>query len=163
MNDLGFDFELESPLGIVHVETDAFSTDAYELYEMPSGMVWDLLSAEGPEQMRLMLDVFRLALVDPEDAADLDVLSFNAVGTVLWQWYTKSKVRIETGDTPRRLAVKPVVVEVAGSGEETDSDSEVSEVVRQILGALGLGSIGEVTDGPENDSDGESGAGSASE
>lgn len=93
------DFEsygFEAPkIPVVHIETDTFSADMYELYEMPSGLVLSILESQGPEQMSIMSEAFRLAIVNPSDAEKMEVLSFNELASAMFQWYKKSSVRVE--------------------------------------------------------------------
>lgn len=89
------DFDFEAPeIPTVHVETDTFSADLYELYEMPSGLVLSILEAQGPEQMSIMSEAFRLAIVNPVDADKLEILSFNELASAMFQWYKKSSIRV---------------------------------------------------------------------
>ena len=86
------DFEIGIPT--VHIETDSFTADVIEMYEMPSKRVMPLMSLSGPEQMEEMLAVFKLAIVNPAKVAELDSLSFGEMSGILTQWYMGSIVRM---------------------------------------------------------------------
>ncbi len=91
-----YSYGFEEPkIPTVRIETDTFCAEMYELYEMPSGLVLSILEAQGPEQMSIMSEAFRLAIVDPEDAEKMEVLSFNELASAMFQWYKKSSVRVE--------------------------------------------------------------------
>lgn len=90
------DFDINVP--IIHVKTSTFEADAIELYEMPHGRVLDLVTARGPQQMLVMLDLFKLAIVDQSKLDVLEVLTFNEITEVVGQWASKSSARwVEIG------------------------------------------------------------------
>lgn len=105
------DFNINIPT--VHIETDSFTADVIEMYEMPSGRVMPLMSLTGPEQMEEMLAVFKLAIVDPAKVAELDTLSFGEMSGVLTKWYMGSIVRM------RRRAVQ-LELELESVGADLD-------------------------------------------
>lgn len=86
------DFHIDIPT--VHIESESFSADVIEMYELPSKRVMPLMSLSGPEQMEEMLSVFKLAIVDPSKVAELDTLSFGEMSGVLTQWYMGSIIRM---------------------------------------------------------------------
>jgi hypothetical protein len=108
------EFNFETPkIPVVHVETEMFECDVYELYEMPSAMVLDILGAEGPLQMELMAHLFRMAVVNPSDLAKLDILSFNELASAMFQWYRKSNIKINPGSTVRKPRTLQEILESA--------------------------------------------------
>ena len=86
------DFEIEIPT--VFIFTEAFTGSALELYELPSGMILEMLAMPGPAQIKMMTKMFKLALIDPKDVELMDSLSFNELSEVLYQWYTQSPIRV---------------------------------------------------------------------
>ena len=101
--DSDFDFGAYEPkIPTIRVETEMFEADVYELYEMPSAVVLDILATEGAEQMELMTHLFRLAVVDPMQLEKLDLLSFNELASAMFQWYRKSTIKINPGRSLRR-------------------------------------------------------------
>lgn len=96
---LSIDFEPDIPT--VKIETDKFHGTAVEMYEMPSGMVMEMLSLPGPAQLQMMYEMLKLALMDPEDEKRLLDLSFNELTEVLFQWYSNSPVRVGRNSLPR--------------------------------------------------------------
>lgn len=97
------EFEWERKTPIVHIKTDMFEADVYEMYEMPSSMVTEMLGSDGPAQMELMARLFRLAIIDPSQAEYLDILSFNELSTAMYQWYKKSDIRIKQEKRARTI------------------------------------------------------------
>jgi hypothetical protein len=53
----------------------------------------------GPEQLENMSKLFKLALVNPAKTLELEILSFNQMATILFEWYNKSQIRIPGMDT----------------------------------------------------------------
>jgi hypothetical protein len=90
-------------LGIptVSLLVDDFKAFAIEMYELPSGIVLDMLAEQGPSQLGAMLEMLRLAMVDPKDVERLEELSFNQLTQVLYQWYNGSPVRVGRSLMPR--------------------------------------------------------------
>lgn len=125
-NEIEFEFE-DSQLPTVRVETEMFSGDLYELYEMPSELVLGILGAEGPEQMTLMSEAFRLALVNPSDESKLDILSFNELASAMFQWYKKSQLRISKPGS--RKTIQEMVAEAVEVG---DVIAEVTSMLEEI-------------------------------
>ena len=108
------EFPFEEPkIPVVHVETEMFECDVYELYEMPSAMVLDILGAEGPLQMELMANLFRMAVVNPADLEKLDILSFNELASAMFQWYKKSNIKINPGNSIRKPRTLQEILESA--------------------------------------------------
>lgn len=97
------EFEWERKVPVVHIKTEMFEADLYEMYEMPSSMVTEMLGSDGPEQMELMARLFRLAIIDPAQAEYLDILSFNELSNAMYQWYKKSEIRIKQEKKARTL------------------------------------------------------------
>ena len=87
------DFTINIPT--VHIETESFSADVIEMYEMPSKMIMPLIGHNGFEQMEALLDIFKLAVIDQSKVADLDFLSFNEMSNVLMEWWVGSSMRVE--------------------------------------------------------------------
>lgn len=77
----------------VLIETDHFKAEVIEMYEMPYEKVIDMLAVQGPRQMFKMLDLFKNAILNPEEAKNLEVLSFNDMAEIAGQWAAKSPVR----------------------------------------------------------------------
>ena len=105
------DFNIDIPT--VHIETESFTADVIEMYEMPSKRVMPLMTLTGPEQMEEMLDLFKLAVVDPKKVAELEALSFGEMSGLLTKWYMGSIVRM------RRRAVQ-LELELEGVGSDLD-------------------------------------------
>lgn len=85
------EFSLNLPT--VHIETDTFSAEVIEMYELPHEQVLDMLTAQGPRQIIRMMDAFRLAVLNPKDVDSLDTLSFNEMTEAVGQWAAKSQMR----------------------------------------------------------------------
>ena len=125
-NDL--DFSISIPT--VHIETETFSADVIEMYEMPSRMIMPLIGHNGFEQMEALLDIFKLALVDQSKVADLDFLSFNEMSNVLMEWWVGSSMRVEkqAHGLEKKMArldkqiqsAKEVLDDMVGFSEEDD-------------------------------------------
>lgn len=86
------DFEMEIPT--VTITTESFTGDAIEIYELPSGVVFEMLSQPGPSQVQMMVKMLKMALIEPDKADELGFLSFNELTDILYQWYSKSPVRV---------------------------------------------------------------------
>ncbi len=113
------DFDIDVPT--IHIKTQSFEGDAIELYELPHKHVLGIVTARGPQQMINMLAMFKLALVDQEKIANLDILSFNEMTEVVGQWASKSTANWF------QIGTAMEVTEDADSEEETDTnDSEDS-------------------------------------
>lgn len=97
LSDLDFDPKIPTVL----IETEFFTGEAVEMYEMPSGMVMEMLSLPGPAQLTMMYQMLKLALMDPEDEERINGLSFNQLTEVLFQWYSQSPVRVGRNSLPR--------------------------------------------------------------
>lgn len=90
------DFDINVPT--IHVKTGSFEADAIELYEMPHMQVLDLVTSRGPAQMLMMLDMFKLAVIDQNKVTDLEILTFNEITEIVGQWASKSTARwVELG------------------------------------------------------------------
>ena len=126
------DFEIGIPT--VHIETDSFTADVIEMYEMPSKRVMPLMSLTGPEQMEEMLAVFKLAIVNPAKVAELDSLSFGEMSGILTQWYMGSIVRMRKRAVELEVELEDLddlVVDIKSllsRVEEEPDDAPVSEV-----------------------------------
>lgn len=127
------DFNIDIPT--VHIESESFSADVIEMYELPSKRVMPLMSLTGPEQMEEMLSVFKLAVVDQSKVAELDTLSFGEMSGVLTQWYMGSIVRMRK----RAVALEEELEELddlvidiksllSRAESESESEAPVSEV-----------------------------------
>lgn len=116
------DFELEVPT--IKIETKAFSADVIEMYEMPNEMIMKMLSVHGPRQMFQMMDLFKLAVIDPRVSGQLELLSFNEMTEVVGQWAAKSSMRwLELGVVDKRPAgvIDPPLNDNAGvEGDDDD-------------------------------------------
>ena len=105
------DFDPEIPT--VLIETEHFTGEAVEMYELPSGMVMDMLAQPGAIQLNTMFRMLQLALLNPEDEEVLLSLSFNQLTEVLFQWYTLSPVRVT-----RTLLPKVSLRDILGPTED---------------------------------------------
>ena len=85
---------IELDIPTVTVETENSCFEVIELYEMPSGMVMEMLAAPAPIQIRMLSKMLRLAIVDSLTSTGIDEMSFNELTEVLYQWYSKSPMRI---------------------------------------------------------------------
>jgi hypothetical protein len=92
------DFEVEIPT--VSIETESFVADALEIYELPAGIVFEMLAQPGPAQIQVMVKMLQMALIQPEKADDLGNVSFNERTDILYQWYSKSPVRVGNKSMP---------------------------------------------------------------
>jgi len=126
-NDYNLDNFEEPLIPSVLVETETFTAEAYELYELPSEIVLDIMGAEGPEQMQYLSAAFRLALVHPSDGEKLDILSFNELASAMFQWYKKSSLRISKPG--KRMTVQEMIEEAVGAG---DIINEVAAIIEEI-------------------------------
>ena len=138
-----YSYGFEAPeVPTVHIETDTFSADMYELYEMPSGLVLSILESQGPEQMSVMSEAFRLAIVDPLDAEKMEVLSFNELASAMFQWYKKSSVRVapvkrvDIGTGVRTLKEILETLTLVEEMLEEDSEVPVAEEKPKLSGPL---------------------------
>lgn len=123
------DFDPEIPT--VLIETEFFTGEAVEMYELPSGMVMEMLSQPGAVQLSTMFQMLKLALMDPEDEEVLMRLSFNQLTEVLFQWYTLSPVRVTRALLPK-VSLRDILGEPeddkrqrrrsSGSTEEANGD-----------------------------------------
>jgi len=105
------DFDPEIPT--VLIETPFFTGEAVEMYELPSGMVLDMLAQPGAVQLNTMFRMLQLALLNPDDEDVLLSLSFNQLTEVLFQWYTLSPVRVT-----RTLLPKVSLRDILGPSED---------------------------------------------
>jgi hypothetical protein len=113
----------------VHIQSGEFSADVIKLYELPHKMVNEAMSAQGgPEQMTAMLEVFRLAVVDPKNLAPLEYMSFTNVVEVLSQWTMKSSKQLIGGPM--------VAIESRKMSDIEDEDLE--QVLRNIAEEEGV-------------------------
>ena len=85
---------IELDIPTVSVETENSSFEVIELYELPSGMVMEMLAAPAPVQIRMLSKMLRLAIVETATSTGIDEMSFNELTEVLYQWYSKSPMRI---------------------------------------------------------------------
>lgn len=108
------DLEFEESFHRVLIETKAFRAEAYELYELPSMKVIDMLTLEGPDQMFEMREMLKIALVYPSDVAKLDALSFNELASAMMQWYQRSTIRIEQN---KNRSIADILAEAIIGGE----------------------------------------------
>lgn len=105
------DFDPEIPT--VLIETPFFTGEAVEMYELPSGMVMEMLAQPGAIQLNTMFRMLQLALLNPDDEEVLLSLSFNQLTEVLFQWYTLSPVRVT-----RTLLPKVSLRDILGPSED---------------------------------------------
>ena len=113
------DFQLEIPT--VQITTDSFSAEAIELYELPSGMILQMLALPGPAQIKMLSKLFKMALINPASEDGLDGLSFNELTEVLYQWYSQSPVRVG------KKALPVVTIEDILEGGSMDSGDTEDE------------------------------------
>lgn len=121
---------------VVHVETETFSADAYEMYDMPADMVMDVLSAEGPEQLMMMTQMFSLALVDPRDADKLTVMSFNELSSAMFQWHKKSRIRMSSGIQTEVLSISKKGADGGAEGASSVSAEDTKEIIELVTEML---------------------------
>lgn len=134
LDKLEFDPEIPTVL----IETEFFTGEAVEMYELPSGMVMEMLSQPGAVQLNTMFRMLQMALMNPEDEEALLSLSFNQLTEVLFQWYTLSPVRVTRTLLPK-VSLRDILGESEdekrerrmrrGSSEENDSDGSSSRPV----------------------------------
>lgn len=122
------DLEHHWAIPTVLIETDHFKAEVIEMYEMPYEKVMDMLAVQGPRQMFKMLDLFKSAVLNPEEARNLEVLSFNDMAEIAGQWAAKSPVRwLEfgteevKGKRPHRR-IDPPLNETSDDWDDDDSD-----------------------------------------
>lgn len=113
---MDLDFKTEIPT--VRVETESYTAEAIELYELPSGMILQMLSMPGPSQVKMLSKLFKMALLDPAMEDGLDDLSFNELTEVLHLWYSQSPVRVG------KMALPTVSIEDIVGPPEGDESSE---------------------------------------
>jgi hypothetical protein len=92
------DFEMAIPT--VTITTESFTADALEIYELPAGIVFEMLAQPGPAQIQAMVKMLKMALIQPDKADALVNVSFNELTDILYQWYSKSPVRVGTKAMP---------------------------------------------------------------
>lgn len=108
------ELDFQESLHRIRIETDAFRAEAYEMYELPSMLVIDMLTLDGPDQMISMRNMLKLALVNPADAVALDVLSFNELSSAMLQWYQRSTLRLER---TKKKDIADIIAEVLNNEE----------------------------------------------
>jgi hypothetical protein len=115
----------------VLIETDHFKAEVIEMYEMPYEKVIDMLAVQGPRQMFKMLDLFKNAILDPDKAKNLEVLSFNDMAEIAGQWAAKSPVRwLEFGTEevrdkrPAHRKIDPPLNKTSSDEDDLDWDDE---------------------------------------
>jgi len=135
------DFDPEIPT--VLIETEHFTGEAVEMYELPSGMVMDMLAQPGAIQLNTMFRMLQLALLNPEDEEILLSLSFNQLTEVLFQWYTLSPVRVT-----RTLLPKVSLRDILGPSEDERRERRIRRASTEENY-----SSGDDIDGPIEDSD----------
>lgn len=125
----------------VYIESGEFSGDVIKLYELPHKMVNEAMSAQGgPTQMTAMLEVFRLAVVDPKKLEPLEYMSFTNVVEVLSQWTMKSSEQLTKNTT---LSIE------AGKIEDTDIEQMLRELAEEEgvdISKIDLGRVTELLD-----------------
>lgn len=134
--------EFDSDIPTVLIETEHFTGEAVEMYELPSGMVMDMLAQPGALQLNTMFRMLQLALVDPNDEEVLMSLSFNQLTEVLFQWYTLSPVRVT-----RTLLPKVSLRDILGPSEDEKRER------RRNRGSSQEDYTDRSVDGPIEDSD----------
>jgi len=129
MDDYNLDNFEHPEIPSVFIETETFTAEAYELYELPSEIVMDIIGADGPEQMQYLSAAFRLALVHPSDGDKLDILSFNELASAMFQWYKKSSLRISKPG--KRMTVQEMIEEAVGASDIIDEVTAIIEEIKQ--------------------------------
>lgn len=108
---------LEFRIPVVEIQTESFQGTAIELYEMPAGMILEMLAMPGPAQIKMMTKLFRMALVDPKQGDSLDGLSFNELSEILYQWYSQSPVRVGKKVIPT-VSIEDIIGPPEGEDDE---------------------------------------------
>ena len=129
LNELDFDSEIPTVL----IETEFFTGEAVEMYELPSGMVMEMLSQPGAVQLSTMFQMLQLALMNPEDEEALMRLSFNQLTEVLFQWYTLSPVRVTRALLPK-VSLRDILGEPEDNGRQRRQDGNGSQKETDIGG-----------------------------
>jgi hypothetical protein len=141
MNVLDFDMNIHT----VKITTDFFTAEAIELYELPAEKVSRLMKFPGPEQIGHMTKLFKLALVNPAQTSELELLSFNQMATVLFDWYNQSQIRIPGMESGVKTKADAVIdPPVNGFGDERDDELDfnmdfddlppnVQEAIRNLM------------------------------
>lgn len=75
---------------IINIDTPAFSAEALSINELPGVTVAYAMAAHGPQQTVALLELFRLAILEPKKAEDIDVLSFGQMAEAMSDWMDKS-------------------------------------------------------------------------
>lgn len=89
-------------LPTVVIDTPAFKTTAYGLYDLPGMKVMHVLAMSEGEKMQGFVDMFKLAMLEPAKIDELEYLSFNELGDVLSQWMERSAPEMPTTARIRR-------------------------------------------------------------
>lgn len=110
--EMNLDFEL-IPTVHLEVESVGFSADVIRLYDMPHDIVRKAMNVmHGPAQMEEMLNVFKLAVMDQNKLAGLELMTFAEVADMLGSWALKSTVGDEEEETPKLLDEVDELVEL---------------------------------------------------
>lgn len=104
------DFGMDEPL---LVETEKFTAQAINMYDMPSMKVLDIMVSTGQAQMVKMIELFRLAIINPKKVEDIDILSFNELVEAVGVWVNQSEPNDSEGEPSE-----------GDSEPESESDSE---------------------------------------
>lgn len=75
----------------VDVETSAFTARAFNMYSMPGLLIKKIMETPGQDQIPMMMELFRLAIIDPKKASELEILSFDQYSEAMGQWVEKSR------------------------------------------------------------------------
>ena len=81
-NDLG--------LPVIHIETDMFDAWAVAFFAMPGMRIIEIMTVPEEKRTVMLLDLFKLALQQPEKAATLEILTFRELQDLLGMWMVLS-------------------------------------------------------------------------
>lgn len=81
-----FAVEVFEGVGTVHIETDAFTADAIQLYEFDQDMIYEITMADPEDKAIMLRQVFEQALVDPSQIPKMSQLSAMNMNEVVTEW-----------------------------------------------------------------------------
>lgn len=82
---------------IVQIETEDFTAEALSLHELPGTQVAYAMASTGPYRNVALLELFKLAILEPQKSEYIDVLSFEQMAEAIAEWMELS---INGAETP---------------------------------------------------------------
>lgn len=83
---------------IIKIETEAFTAEALSLHELPGPTVAYAMATSGAYRNVALLELFKLAIQDPQKSEYVDVLSFDQMSSAISDWMEKSINGVESDE-----------------------------------------------------------------